>query len=140
LTFWDTLAGLLERASLFGDKIQLGAYNQAVHAYGLAAGAEAFQITGALKATSCEWCILHVGQIYYRGQFMPYLPRHHRCVHTYRALSGADLEQLLGANGGSSSGGVKASSLWWLLPWLALMVSEAIRKEQEKKINEKQGN
>ena len=47
-----------------------------------------FVISGDLKATSCEWCIGHVGVIYHRGQFMPSLPKHPGCTHFYDILRG----------------------------------------------------
>jgi hypothetical protein len=124
----------MERLAQLSDRVQNGTYNQALKIFGLQAGAEAFQITGELKNTSCSWCRLHVGQIYYRGQFMPYLPKHPHCPHTYTALSGGELAGLTGL--GSLLGGSK-SSLWWLLPWLLYAASEEHRKTEEAKTKQK---
>jgi hypothetical protein len=81
--FWNSEKGLLERIGLLGDQIQLGTYNNAVKVYATAVGATDFTISGDITATSCAWCAMHVGQTYHRGQFMPDLPRHPWCIHTY---------------------------------------------------------
>lgn len=117
MSFWESEAGLLERIDLLGDQIQLGTYNLATLIFGLNAGANAFQISGDLSQNSCEWCIMHVGQIYYRGQFLPTLPKHFHCVHYYIPVKL----------------GEESTSLWWLLPWMASAELERQKKEREKK-------
>jgi hypothetical protein len=119
LSFWETEAGLLERAALLGDKIQLGAYNLATKLFGFNAGADGFQISGELGPNSCQWCIMHVGKVYPAGQFLPSLPKHPHCVHYYVPVK-------LG-------GGMK--SLWWLLPWALtaeLERQKLVREEKSK--------
>ena len=81
--FWETKKGLLERIGLMADQIQLGTFNNAVLMFGTAVGATDFVISGDLIPTSCAWCIMHVGQTYHRGQFMPALPKHPHCPHYY---------------------------------------------------------
>ena len=117
VSFWESEAGLLERAGLLADKIQLGTYNLATLIFGKNAGADGFQISGELGPNSCQWCIMHLGQVYPRGQFMPTLPKHHHCVHYYIPVKL----------------GEKSGSLWWLLPWMAYGELERQRKEREKK-------
>lgn len=81
--FWESEEGLLERIGLLADQVQLGTYNQAVKVFGTAVGATDFTISGDLTNNSCSWCIMHVGQVYHRGQFMPELPKHPYCPHYY---------------------------------------------------------
>jgi hypothetical protein len=81
--FWSTLDGLLERLNLLADDVQQGTFNKAVKIYATNVGATDFTISGVLTKNSCEWCALHVGQTYHRGQFMPYLPKHPHCNHFY---------------------------------------------------------
>lgn len=81
--FWNTEDGLIERIGLLSDQIQLGTYNNAVKVYATSVGATDFTISGDLTKNSCNWCIMHVGQTYHRGQFMPELPKHPRCPHYY---------------------------------------------------------
>ena len=81
--FWNSKEGLTERLGLLADHIQLGTYNNAVKVYATALGATDFTITGSLTKNSCSWCVMHVGQTYHRGQFMPELPKHPHCPHYY---------------------------------------------------------
>jgi hypothetical protein len=91
VSFWESKEGLLERIGLLADQVQLGTYNNALQIAGTAVGATDFTINGELKATSCSWCAMHVGQTYHRGQFTPILPKHPNCPHYY------DVERI-GAN------------------------------------------
>jgi hypothetical protein len=82
--FWESKEGLLERLNLLADNVQQGTFNKAVKIYATNVGATDFTISGDLTKNSCEWCIMHVGQSYHRGQFMPYLPKHPHCEHFYQ--------------------------------------------------------
>jgi hypothetical protein len=84
--YWQTQDGILDRFSMLAEDVQLGTFNGAVKVYGIALGVTDFVISGNLKATSCEWCIGHVGVVYRRGMFMPILPRHPGCTHFYDVL------------------------------------------------------
>jgi hypothetical protein len=81
--YWQSPDGILDRFSMLAEDVQLSTFNGAVKIYGTALGVTDFVISGDLKATSCEWCIGHVGMVYHRGQFMPDLPRHIKCPHFY---------------------------------------------------------
>jgi hypothetical protein len=81
--YWQSQDGILDRFSMLAEDVQLGTFNGAVKVYGTAYGVTDFTISGDLKATSCEWCVSHVGVTYHRGQFMPDLPRHPKCPHFY---------------------------------------------------------
>lgn len=81
--FWESETGILERLSLLADDVQQGTYNKAIKIFATNVGATDFTISGGLSRNSCEWCIMHVGQTYHRGQFLPYLPKHPHCPHFY---------------------------------------------------------
>jgi hypothetical protein len=92
--FWESIDGLLERLNLLADDVQQGTFNRAVKIYATNVGATDFTVSGELKRTSCEWCVMHVGQTYHRGQFMPYLPKHPHCEHFYTiSRVGAETEE-----------------------------------------------
>ena len=84
--YWQSPDGILDRFSMLAEDVQLSSFNGAVKTYGTALGVTDFVISGDLKATSCSWCIGHVGVVYRRGQFMPSLPRHPGCPHFYDIL------------------------------------------------------
>ena len=86
--YWQTADGILDRFSMLAEDVQFSSFNGAVKVYGTALGVTDFIISGNLKATSCEWCIGHVGVIYHRGQFMHSLPKHPGCTHFYDILRG----------------------------------------------------
>ena len=86
VNYWETQDGILDRFSMLAEDVQLSSFNGAVKVYGTALGVTDFVISGDLKATSCEWCINHVGVVYHRGSFMPDLPRHQFCPHFYDIL------------------------------------------------------
>ena len=81
--FWNSEEGLLERIGLLGDQIQFGTYNGALKVIATSVGATDLRISGSLSKNSCDWCKLHVGQTYHRGQFTPELPKHPGCPHFY---------------------------------------------------------
>ena len=96
-SFWQSENGILGRIGLLADDVRLGTFNNAMKVYATAVGVTDFQVSGEISENSCDWCILHVGQIYHRGMFMPYLPKHPNCVHYYDvARVGAQPETLEG--------------------------------------------
>ena len=86
--YWQSPEGILDRFSMLAEDVQLSSFNGAVKFYGTALGVTDFVISGDLKATSCSWCVGHVGVVYRRGMFMPSLPRHPGCPHFYDILRG----------------------------------------------------
>jgi len=81
--YWLSGDGILDRMGLLADDVRLGTFNNAVKVYGTAVGVTDLKISGGLTATSCEWCRMHVGNVYHYGMFMPHLPKHPNCVHWY---------------------------------------------------------
>ena len=81
--FWNSEEGLLERIGLLADQVQFGTYNGALKVIATSVGATDLRISGDITRNSCEWCALHVGQVYHRGQFTPELPKHPKCPHYY---------------------------------------------------------
>ena len=98
VNFWETENGIMERIELLADQVQLGTYNKSVKVFATSVGATEFTIAGGLKPSSCEWCQMHVGQVYHRGQFMPELPKHPNCPHHYEVgRAGAEPESAFAA-------------------------------------------
>jgi hypothetical protein len=81
--YWQSEEGILDRIGLLADDVRLGTFNNATKIYATAVGVTDFTVSGEITGTSCAWCIMHVGQTYHRGLFMPQLPKHPNCVHYY---------------------------------------------------------
>lgn len=84
--YWQSEQGILDRFNMLAEDVELRTFNGAVKVFGNAYGVTDFIVSGGLTATSCEWCIGHVGVVYHRGRFMPDLPRHPNCPHYFDVL------------------------------------------------------
>jgi len=62
--FWNSEEGLLERIGLLADQVQFGTYNGALKVIATSVGAADLRISGDITRNTCEWCALHVGQVY----------------------------------------------------------------------------
>ena len=81
--FWSSSKGLRLRLGYLAEQITLGTYNRAIQVESSVIGINYFVIVGGLILTSCEWCEEHLNRVYRRGQFMPRLPHHPNCIHSW---------------------------------------------------------